>query len=330
MLFSQPIIQVVLLIVFICEVSSVDVDINFRLVEGSDEMYRMSINLDGQQDIQTQIEAFFETYADDQVVLYNEQHMRRTVQRRLQGMKLKIAAIGNHDDIEEICGKTLTDVDATILYRFVELLLQESQAKLYNNTTNQGNSLKSDNKKMNIQDKFRYVEVGSYIGCSSILMASILPSDSLIYAHDIWVDIGNGETLNDDGSPPELIENYFYKFYDNVRKRGLEQKIIPIRGNATYTLGMHEIESIDLGFIDGDHSYEGFMKDLESMYPLIKLGGIIIVHDVQFIKNRLVNPVGQAMVDFCSKMADYIICDLMIWGTEMAKIYKLTSAKSID
>lgn len=37
---------------------------------------------------------------------------------------------------------------------------------------------------------------------------------------------------------------------------------------------------IDLLFIDGDHTYEGVKKDWEMYSPLVRLGGLIVFHDV--------------------------------------------------
>ena len=37
--------------------------------------------------------------------------------------------------------------------------------------------------------------------------------------------------------------------------------------------------SIDVVYIDGDHTYEGVMKDIEEYYPKIKSGGYLAGHD---------------------------------------------------
>lgn len=41
----------------------------------------------------------------------------------------------------------------------------------------------------------------------------------------------------------------------------------------------YSIESVDLVFIDGDHSYEGCAGDIEAWLPNIKSGGILAIHD---------------------------------------------------
>jgi predicted O-methyltransferase YrrM len=39
-------------------------------------------------------------------------------------------------------------------------------------------------------------------------------------------------------------------------------------------------EAFDLILVDGDHSYEGGMADLENTWPLVKPGGCIVFHDI--------------------------------------------------
>jgi predicted O-methyltransferase YrrM len=125
-----------------------------------------------------------------------------------------------------------------------------------------------------LDENCRYVETGSYLGCSSVLVA--LGSKATVWAHDIWVD--NWSEL--EGTiPPLETENYFLKFYEGVLANKLENRIIPIRGKSGDTLKIHPLKSIDLAFIDGDHSYHGCFSDLELMYPRMKPGTVMLVHD---------------------------------------------------
>jgi predicted O-methyltransferase YrrM len=39
-------------------------------------------------------------------------------------------------------------------------------------------------------------------------------------------------------------------------------------------------QSLDVLFIDGDHHYESITSDLENFYPLLRSGGLIVLHDV--------------------------------------------------
>lgn len=119
----------------------------------------------------------------------------------------------------------------------------------------------------------KYLETGSYLGCSSLLIA--LHSNATVWAHDIWVT--DWSELR--GGPPPEVKDYFYEFYSAVRRNKLENRIIPVRGNSVYTVGIHEPDSIDLAFVDGDHSVDGCLNDLKAVWPKMKDGAVILVHD---------------------------------------------------
>ena len=137
----------------------------------------------------------------------------------------------------------------------------------------------------------KYVETGSYLGCSALLAA--LNSPATVWAHDIWIE--DWSTLDGTVPPPEE-QDYFFKFYENILNNKMENRIIPIRGNSAYTLKIHKPNSIDLAFIDGDHSYEGCMADLELLYPCMKPGSFILLHDCYFDM-----PPYKAVNDFVNK-----------------------------
>lgn len=119
----------------------------------------------------------------------------------------------------------------------------------------------------------KYLETGSYLGCSALLVA--LNSNATVWAHDLWVT--DWSELK--GDPPPRVDDYFYKFYKAVKDNNLTNRVIPIRGNSVYTLGIHDDNSIDLAFIDGDHSYAGCLEDLRAILPKMKSTGTILVHD---------------------------------------------------
>lgn len=83
-----------------------------------------------------------------------------------------------------------------------------------------------------------------------------------MWAHDIWVT--DWSELK--GSPPPEVKDYFYEFYNAIKKNDMVNRVIPIRGNSTYIVGIHDNETIQLAFIDGDHSYTGCLGDLTAVY----------------------------------------------------------------
>ena len=141
----------------------------------------------------------------------------------------------------------------------------------------------------------KYVETGSYLGCSGVLAGLSSKHGSTVYCHDIWFENINDITATGT-RPPDGVDDYFYTFYENVLNNNLQNIIIPIRGDSVYTLNIHRDESIDLAFIDGDHSYEGALKDLNTVLPKMKKNGVILCHDC-----RPGSDVSKALREFCMK-----------------------------
>ena len=141
----------------------------------------------------------------------------------------------------------------------------------------------------------KYIETGSYLGCSGVLAGLSSKHGSTVYCHDIWFE--NIEDITATGTrPPDGVDDYFFTFYENVLNNNLQNIIIPIRGDSAYTLNIHRDESIDLAFIDGDHTYEGALKDLDTVLPKMKKGGVILCHDC-----RPGSDVSKALREFCMK-----------------------------
>lgn len=151
-----------------------------------------------------------------------------------------------------------------------------------------------------------YVETGSYLGCSSIIAGLHARHGVKVYAHDIWTE--SMKQLEAESGPPPETDDYFFQFYKNVRDNGLERVVIPIRGDSKYTLGIHEDDSIDVAFIDGDHSYEGFLGDMKAIYPKMKPKSGILCHDTSW------EGVKKGLDEFCG---EYDITPRMFQGTDM-------------
>ncbi|MDP6503405.1 MAG: class I SAM-dependent methyltransferase, partial [Planctomycetota bacterium] len=124
------------------------------------------------------------------------------------------------------------------------------------------------------------VEIGSFMGLSSVLMAQTLMRtgnhQARIYSVDTW-----------EGSPEhqglEIIKNrqLFDIFKDNIQKAGISSFIHPIRKSSTVAFEDFEDGSIDLLFVDGDHSFEGCYSDLIHWFPKLRPGGGLIGHDCE-------------------------------------------------
>ena len=111
------------------------------------------------------------------------------------------------------------------------------------------------------------VEIGSYIGASSLMICKGLNDESILYCIDTWendaMTEGNWDT--------------FAVFKKNTRL--VTKKIITVKSNSIdAAIGFNN--EIDFLFIDGDHSYEAVKADVDAWFEKLKPGGIIVMHDI--------------------------------------------------
>ena len=109
----------------------------------------------------------------------------------------------------------------------------------------------------------KIVEVGTFTGYSSTVMALAMPEDSLLIAFDISEEYTRTARI-------------FWK------KAGVDQRVKLVLGNAKESLKNFlqagEQESVDLAFIDADKS--SYAEYYEYCLQLIRPGGLILVDNV--------------------------------------------------
>ena len=123
------------------------------------------------------------------------------------------------------------------------------------------------------------VELGSYCGGSASFFAKGLDSRA-----------GSGRVVCVDpllGAPPWLCLPAGMFTLDVLRRNlgslGLEHRI-DLKVGDSYSVGAAwPAEPIDILLIDGDHSFEGAMRDLECWAPKIRDGGILLFDDIDNI-----------------------------------------------
>ena len=88
-----------------------------------------------------------------------------------------------------------------------------------------------------------------------------------------------------------------------------------IKGNSSTILSNYDSNIFDMIYIDGDHSYEGVLKDLEVSYDKIKNNGWIMGHDYEINKNKTNNNynfgIKKAVDEFCIKYNQTIYAKAM-------------------
>ena len=88
-------------------------------------------------------------------------------------------------------------------------------------------------------------------------------------------------------SNPSLYSIEASKDVHELAKKNIES--LSLQKNAHLILGsfdeqlpllLEKLDVVDFIFIDGDHSYDGFTKDLSSYFPKVKKGGIVSGDDI--------------------------------------------------
>ncbi len=141
------------------------------------------------------------------------------------------------------------------------------------------------------------VEIGSYIGASSLLIAKGLNDNSILYCIDTWQN--DAMTEGNWDSYKVFLEN----------TKSVKNKITTIR-KTSVEAGNNFNKMIDFIFIDGDHSYEGVKKDVDIWFPKLKSGGIVVMHDIGWAEG--VNKVIQE--DIQPYLTNFDKLPNMYWG----------------
>ena len=114
-------------------------------------------------------------------------------------------------------------------------------------------------------------EIGSYIGASASCFGAELRHSKT--KKIICIDTWNNHAMS------EGKKNTWREFEKNTFQ--FRDRIYPIRGFSTEVVKeVCEISrTIDLLFIDGDHSYEGVKADWMAYKKFLKIGSIVVFHD---------------------------------------------------
>jgi predicted O-methyltransferase YrrM len=121
-------------------------------------------------------------------------------------------------------------------------------------------------------DKKNALEIGSYIGKSSVAIAMNAKKLLCIDPFDCTpdkIDINGNLIRKNEGIT--ILDAFLKNIegYDNIKYIiGTSDKVIP-----------KLTEKFDYIFIDGDHSFEGVYSDIKLCWPVLEINGIIAFHD---------------------------------------------------
>lgn len=118
------------------------------------------------------------------------------------------------------------------------------------------------------------IEVGSWLGCSTRFIATILPEDGIVYAVDTWAGSSQEAVHMKDPRLPHLYQ----LFLSNVKHAKLTHKIVPVRMNSVEAAAALNVKA-DLIYLDGAHDTQSVSDDIFAWYPHLSPGGILCGDD---------------------------------------------------
>lgn len=151
-----------------------------------------------------------------------------------------------------------------------------------------------------------YCEIGVFKGdFSKYLIETLEPK--LFH----MIDIFEGNTTSGDQDGNNVTTTNMTDEYVKLQKLYFDYPNVKLwKGDSAPTLSLFQDNSLDMIYIDGDHSYEGCSKDLEVAYKKVKNGGYILGHDYETNMSKCTTNwkfgVRQAAEEFCQKYGQEI------------------------
>ena len=128
----------------------------------------------------------------------------------------------------------------------------------------------------------RVFEIGTYTGSTTLLMAMNTIASAELFTLDLRVIDMPESWLDADGNPPFEAGILF-------RDTPFQTKIQQLLGRSdTFDLSPYR-GTIDLVYIDADHSYEAVLRDSEIAFELVSPDGMIVWDDYRWLPEHSAN-----------------------------------------
>ncbi len=122
-------------------------------------------------------------------------------------------------------------------------------------------------------------EIGTFTGLTTSTFALNLPPQGSVYTMDLPLDAASGsaELTNYIPSDVALVRNRRVGYFVHVL--GLQERCHQILCDSKTFDPTPHAGSVDLGFVDGAHTYEYVKNDTEKMAAMMTEDGVVFWHD---------------------------------------------------
>jgi hypothetical protein len=118
----------------------------------------------------------------------------------------------------------------------------------------------------------RYLEVGSFVGATARIACDAG------YKHVLCVDTWSGGGDPDDWIN-ELYDEEGESIFETFLKNTSNTPAQAMRMSSLCAARITADKSLDVIFLDGDHTYDAVKADIEAWLPKLKAGGVLCGHD---------------------------------------------------
>lgn len=122
------------------------------------------------------------------------------------------------------------------------------------------------------------IEIGVWRGEFTRMLLDELEPERLTLI-DPWMNFDERKHAFDGSTNTDTFERIFLEVKQKFQQEITAGQVAIKRALSSVALSEIEEDSLDFAYLDGDHSYDGVMADLEGVFPLMKVGGVIMMDD---------------------------------------------------
>lgn len=136
---------------------------------------------------------------------------------------------------------------------------------------------------LNLPDSATIVEVGSFLGCSTILLAGARAVGGSGRVHSVDTFLNSGDEFSKpvyDAIAADYNISVLDGFNGNLTRAGVRD-LVEIHVGESSGVAKRWNQAIDLLVLDGDQSSDGVQAAFHSWSPWLKRGGLLALHNAE-------------------------------------------------